>query len=282
MLGTIVSHPPLHSDYLPVLLRQSRSKPLNNYSVNTAITELQIRCASFEARLDSVTQRLDQIPVNQESITTFLKRLTSKQASLQHALETLTTRMDTIANCLTQVCYSSSLLTTLPPNPICKPECKLRRPQLIFLQEAFTGHRQISALPYLLGYHSYFHATRHCLLTYIHTSLSHHYDSGSTLDTTTYQSFTIDHDDSISSLYNIHCSPSGFITEFLPYLPLYGSLYIGDLNACHASLGDSSCDNNRNGRRLLQYIQTYHITPWSFGGATHIRGGSLDHIPHLA
>ncbi|ROT85799.1 hypothetical protein C7M84_006458 [Penaeus vannamei] len=45
-----------------------------------------------------------------------------------------------------------------------------------------------------------------------------------------------------------------------------------------ALLGDISPTPNRNGPPLLNYIRLQHLTHWNTGGATHVRGGTVDHI----
>ena len=65
------------------------------------------------------------------------------------------------------------------------------------------------------------------------------------------------------------------LTVFL--LLLRGSVYLGDFNARHPAIGDHS-RLNRNGGCLMSYIRNHNLTRWGTGGATHSRGGTLDHI----
>lgn len=64
----------------------------------------------------------------------------------------------------------------------------------------------------------------------------------------------------------------------LPPSAPHGMIYMGDFNARHPDLGDVSPNPNRNGLPLLEYIRRHRLTYWPIGGATHIRGGTLDHI----
>ena len=55
-------------------------------------------------------------------------------------------------------------------------------------------------------------------------------------------------------------------------------VYMGDFNARHPALGDVSPTPNRSGLPLLEYIRRHRLTHWPTEGATHTRGGTLDHI----
>ena len=53
-------------------------------------------------------------------------------------------------------------------------------------------------------------------------------------------------------------------------------VYMGDFNAQHPDLCDLSDSHNRNGVRLLSYLQRHCLTRWDTGGATHSRGSYPD------
>lgn len=63
----------------------------------------------------------------------------------------------------------------------------------------------------------------------------------------------------------------------LPQPTDQGIIYVRDFNERYTQLGDMSTINT-NGRQLLHYIQSNHLTRWETRGATHAHGGTLDHI----
>lgn len=79
-------------------------------------------------------------------------------------------------------------------------------------------------------------------------------------------------------LCNVYSAPGRINLNDLPPSSLHGMIYMGDFNARHPALGDVSPTPNRGGLPLLEYIRRHHLTHWPIGGATHIRGGTLDHI----
>ncbi|XP_076054497.1 uncharacterized protein LOC143033192 [Oratosquilla oratoria] len=94
----------------------------------------------------------------------------------------------------------------------------------------------------------------------------------------TFQLFEITVGNSTLRLCNVYSAP-GLIN--LPALPIptdSGMIYMGDFNARHPALGDVSPTPNRAGRPLLDYIRRHRLTRWDTGGATHTRGGTIDHI----
>uniref|UniRef100_A0A0P4W4C6 Endonuclease/exonuclease/phosphatase domain-containing protein n=1 Tax=Scylla olivacea TaxID=85551 RepID=A0A0P4W4C6_SCYOL len=79
-------------------------------------------------------------------------------------------------------------------------------------------------------------------------------------------------------LCNVYSAPGRMNLAALPLPTLRGFIYMGDFNARRPDLSDSSHTPNRNGPRLLDYVRRYRLTRWNTGGATHSRGGTLDHI----
>ncbi|XP_076030944.1 uncharacterized protein LOC143019134 [Oratosquilla oratoria] len=110
------------------------------------------------------------------------------------------------------------------------------------------------------------------------SSLSHTLVGSSAQPDMTFQLFDITVGNSTLRLCNVYSAP-GLIN--LPALPIptdSGMIYMGDFNARHPALGDVSPTPNRAGRPLLDYIRRYRLTRWDTGGATHTRGGTIDHI----
>ncbi|XP_076044779.1 uncharacterized protein LOC143027381 [Oratosquilla oratoria] len=152
-------------------------------------------------------------------------------------------------------------------------------PTVIFIQEAFVGpllgERQA---PTLSGYVSYVHPVRNGLITYVHSSIPHQLLRTSIDANMTYQllEVAIGHDK--LRLCNVYSAPGRINLAALPLPTLRGVIYMGDFNARHPDLGDTSPIPNRNGPRLLDYVRRYRLTRWDTGGATHSRGGTLDYI----
>ncbi|XP_064106860.1 uncharacterized protein LOC135215837 [Macrobrachium nipponense] len=94
----------------------------------------------------------------------------------------------------------------------------------------------------------------------------------------TFQLFQVKIGDGHIRLCNVYSAPGLINLSALPTPTNLGMIYMGDLNARHPDLGDVSPISNRSGVLLLSYIHRYHLTRWDTGGATHIRGGTLDHI----
>lgn len=152
-------------------------------------------------------------------------------------------------------------------------------PDLIFIQEAFVGNAlPMEAAPSLSGYVSYIHRVRHGLVTYIHSSVQHRLLRNSVDDSTTFQLFEVTVGGSSIRLCNVYSAPGGMHPTTFPAPTIHGIAYIGDFNARHPSFGDLSGTVNRNGTRLLEYIRRNGLTRWDTAGATHARGGTLDHI----
>ena len=151
-------------------------------------------------------------------------------------------------------------------------------PQVVFIQEAFIGHRDRPDAPSLPGYVSYVHRVRNSLISYLHSSLPHKLLRCSTDDHTTYQLFEVTRGTGTLHLCNVYCLPLGLSPAALPPPAVQGMIYMGDFNARHPEMSDVSPTPNRNGRLLLQFIKANHLTRWATGGATHTRGGTLDHV----
>jgi len=94
----------------------------------------------------------------------------------------------------------------------------------------------------------------------------------------TFQLFEITLGDGKIRLCNVYSAPGRINLPALPTPTIRGMIYMGDFNARHPALGDLSLTSNRNGLPLLEYIRRYQLTRWDIGGATHARGGTLDHI----
>lgn len=153
------------------------------------------------------------------------------------------------------------------------------RPDVIFIQEAFVGNAlPREEAPSLSGYVSYVHRVRHGLVTYIHSSVQHRFLQNSVDDATTFQLLEVTVGGGNIRLCNVYSAPGGMDPATFPAPTIRGMIYIGDFNARHPALGDLSGTVNRNGTRLLEYIRRNQLTRWDTAGATHARGGTLDHI----
>jgi len=94
----------------------------------------------------------------------------------------------------------------------------------------------------------------------------------------TFQLFEVTVGDGKLRLCNVYSAPGVINLPALPTPTDHGIVYMGDFNARHPGLGDISPTPNRNGPPLLNYIRRHHLTHWNTGGATHVRGGTVDHI----
>ena len=152
-------------------------------------------------------------------------------------------------------------------------------PDVIFIQEAFVGNALPGEdAPSLRGYVSYVHRVRHGLVTYIHSSVQHRFLQNSVDDATTFQLLEVTVGGGTIRLCNVYSAPGGLTPATFPAPTIRGMVYTGDFNARHPALGDLSGTVNRNGTRLLEYIRRNQLTRWDTAGATHARGGTLDHI----
>lgn len=153
-------------------------------------------------------------------------------------------------------------------------------PDLIFIQEAFVGHpvAQWGPAPPLSGYTPYVHHARNGLITYVHSAIPHRLLRCSTHDDTTFQLLEVAVGAGTIWLCNVYAAPGRIDTAVLPTPTVRGTIYMGDFNARHPALGDFSLAPNRNGTRLEEWLRRYRLTRWDTGGATHSRGGTLDHI----
>ena len=152
-------------------------------------------------------------------------------------------------------------------------------PHVIFIQEAFPGGaQQGEEVPALSGYTSYAHHARNGLVAYVHSSMPHKLLRCSTRDDMTFQLFEVIVGDGTLRLCNVYSAPSKINLPALPIPTDRGMIYMGDFNARHPALGDASLTPNRGGPPLLNYIRRYRLTRWDTGGATHARGGTVDHI----
>jgi len=152
------------------------------------------------------------------------------------------------------------------------------RPHVIFIQEAFVGVPVPGEAPSLPGYVSYVHHVRNGLVSYIHSSIPHQLLRCSADDDMTFQLFEISVGDGKLRLCNVYSAPGRINLFALPTPTNHGMIYMGDFNARHPALGDHSPTPNRNGLPLLEYIRRHRLTHWPTGGATHTRGGTLDHV----
>ena len=152
-------------------------------------------------------------------------------------------------------------------------------PTVIFIQEAFVGpllgERQA---PPLSGYISYVHPVRNGLITYVHSSVQHQLLRTSVDADMTFQLLEVAMGCDKLRLCNVYSAPGRINLAALPLPTLRGAIYMGDFNARHPELGDTSHTPNRNGPRLLDYVRCHRLTRWITGGATHSRGGTLDYI----
>ena len=152
-------------------------------------------------------------------------------------------------------------------------------PQIIFIQEAFIGGGAPGEeAPPLSGYTSYVHYTRNSLITYIHSSLPHKLLRCSRHPDMTFQLFEVAAGNGKLRVCNVYSAPGLIHLPALPTPTDNGMIYMGDFNARHPALGDAAAIPNRSGTPLLNYINRYRLTRWDTGGATHSRGGTLDHI----
>ena len=152
-------------------------------------------------------------------------------------------------------------------------------PDVIFIQEAFVGNALPGEdAPSLRGYVSYVHRVRHGLVIYIHSSVQHRFLQNSVDDATTFQLLEVTVGGGTIRLCNVYSAPGGLTPATFPAPTIRGMVYTGDFNARHPALGDLSGTVNRNGTRLLEYIRRNQLTRWDTAGATHARGGTLDHI----
>ncbi|KAK7012737.1 hypothetical protein SK128_009505 [Halocaridina rubra] len=146
--------------------------------------------------------------------------------------------------------------------------------QVIFIQEAFPGGAPPGEeAPMLTGYVSYVHYTRRGLITYIHSSIPHTLLGSSAQVDMTFQLFEITVGNGTLRLCNVYSAPGVINLPVLPIPTDSGMIYMGDFNARHPALGDSSSTPNRGSKPLLDYIRRYRLTRRDIGGATHARGG---------
>ena len=152
-------------------------------------------------------------------------------------------------------------------------------PDVVFIQEAFVGHPPGGgAAPSLSSYIPYVHRVRNGLLAYVHSTVQHRLLGTSDDGDTTYQLLEIALGSGTLRLCNVYSAPGKLNTAALPTPTTRGMIYMGDFNARHPALGDLSDTVNRSGTRLVDFIHQNHLTRWNTGGATHSRGGTLDHI----
>lgn len=152
-------------------------------------------------------------------------------------------------------------------------------PDIIFIQEAFVGRPlPVGEAPSLNGYVSYVHLVRNGLVTYVHSSVQHTLIRNSVDVNTTYQLLEVTVVTGKTYLCNVYAAPGMLNPTVLPVPMDRSMIYLGDINARHPALGDTVGTINRSGTKLLQYIYRNHLTRWGTVGATHARGGTLDHI----
>uniref|UniRef100_A0A0P4VPI3 Uncharacterized protein n=1 Tax=Scylla olivacea TaxID=85551 RepID=A0A0P4VPI3_SCYOL len=94
----------------------------------------------------------------------------------------------------------------------------------------------------------------------------------------TFQLFEITLGDRKLRFCHVYYAPGRINLPALPAAASCGMIYMGDFNARHPALSDVSSIPNRSGLPLLEYIRRHRLTHWPTGGATHTRGGTLDHI----
>ncbi len=94
----------------------------------------------------------------------------------------------------------------------------------------------------------------------------------------TFQLFEVTLGGGVLQICNVYSAPARLYLAALPPPTVRGMAYLGDFNARHPDLGDRSGSTNYPGLRHLSYIRRHHLTRWDTGGATHSRGGTLDHV----
>ena len=176
------------------------------------------------------------------------------------------------------ISWNACGLKTFPKLTSLKTYISHHHPDVIFIQEAFVGGRVPEDAPPLPGFVSYVHHVRNGLVSYIHSSIPHRLLRCSTDADMTFQLFEISVGDGKLQLCNVYSAPGRINLPALPAAAPHGMIYMGDFNARHPALGDVSITPNRGGLPLLEHIRRYHLTHWPTGGATHTRGGTLDHI----
>jgi len=177
------------------------------------------------------------------------------------------------------ISWNACGIKTYPKLASLKTYVGRHHPHVIFIQEAFVGcHVPGEDAPPLPGFVSYVHHVRNGLVSYIHSSIPHQLLRCSTDDDMTFQLFEITVGDGKLRLCNVYSAPGRINLPALPTVTSPGMIYMGDFNARHPALGDVSPIPNRSGLPLLEYIRRHRLTHWPTGGATHTRGGTLDHI----
>ena len=128
-------------------------------------------------------------------------------------------------------------------------------PSVVFIQEAFVGPLLGDRdAPPLNGYVSYVHPVRNGLISYVHASVTHKLVQTSAGADMTYQLLEITFGSGKLRLCNVYSAPGIILLDDLPPPSPHGMIYMGDFNARHPDLGDTSPVPNRNGLRLLNYI----------------------------
>ena len=94
----------------------------------------------------------------------------------------------------------------------------------------------------------------------------------------TFQLFEVEVGGGLLQLCNVYSAPGRLQLDDLPPPTVRGTVYAGDFNARHPELGDRPGASNRPGVLLLSFVRRHHLTRWDTGGATHSRGGTLDHV----
>lgn len=176
------------------------------------------------------------------------------------------------------ISWNACGVKTYPKLTSLKTYIARHHPNVIFIQEAFVGCLAAEDAPPLPGFVSYVHRVRNGLVTYIHSSIPHQLLRCSTDDDMTFQLFEVSVGDGKLRLCNVYSAPGKINLPALPPAAPHGMIYMGDFNARHPALGDVSSTPNRSGLPLLEYIRRHRLTHWPTGGATHTRGGTLDHI----
>ena len=153
------------------------------------------------------------------------------------------------------------------------------RPTVLFIQEAFVGHRLgVQEAPPLTGYISYVHLVRNGLISYIHSSVPHKLVRNSEDEDMTFQLFDVKIGEAEIRLCNVYSAPGRINLDALPTPMTRGMIYLGDFNARHPELGDTTPTPNRNRPRFLEYIRRHRLTDWNTEGSTHSLKGTLEHI----
>ncbi|KAG0728250.1 hypothetical protein GWK47_032886 [Chionoecetes opilio] len=253
------------------------------------VTTLESRCTTLTARFDAIDARIDSL------VSHTLATLVESHQVVIASVTTLTEKLNVVVSRLERLGglvppkipsprASAGSAPALAPSSSVTRNTNVRayvfrhHPQVIFIQEAFPGGAlPEDTSPSLSGYISYVHQARNGLIANINSSMPHRVLRCSTHAALTFQLFEITLGDGKLRLCNVYSAPGVIHLPALPIDTDRGMIYMGDFNARQPALGDASPTPNCSGLPLLNYIRHYRLTHWDTGGATHARGGTLDH-----